>query len=517
MRAAGVRPCPPRCRGCRPRCPLCEPPLGCKLLASAVASAQTPPHRLSAFQAWPRGAGPRSAQRTSHAPRYFFRALQQWAGGGLAGRRDGACTPGAGGSVARPAHDADSKADPPGASALLTLTEPALVSCIPFGQPHLHQGPLSASWDHPYVRCPCLSRRLQAASAPNLGNTATAAAAGAMATAAPDGSGLSSERTKIGVLGGGAWGTALALHAARMGHGVLLWALEERVARQINEEHENKTFLPVCGGVACGRGGACVWTGGHVTACNGLPPAPPSSHTPTTPLPCYLSPLCRASRCPSRCAPPTTSSRWRRMARSCSSSFPHPLWSARWVGGGGGGEPTAAVIVHPLSRIAVPRPEGRDFRITLCKACVLPAMLSGRTVALLRAAAGQPGCGCCAGGCHPGQLHQGHPQRHPGDAQPHPEARAAPAPAQQVGQAASVGGPPDLARYSIWYSIWYLKQRWQEPSAARLEPCRLPALWLWKQSCLRWLPPQAGLPERPFVCGGSGQGEPHRRHHCQRG
>ena len=33
-------------------------------------------------------------------------------------------------------------------------------------------------------------------------------------------SGLSSERTRVSVLGGGAWGTALALHAARMGHEV---------------------------------------------------------------------------------------------------------------------------------------------------------------------------------------------------------------------------------------------------------------------------------------------------------
>jgi phosphoglycerate dehydrogenase-like enzyme len=63
----------------------------------------------------------------------------------------------------------------------------------------------------------------------------------------PDGSGsgLSSERVPVGVLGGGAWGTALALHAARMGHDVLLWALEEEAARDINEAHENKMFLPV--------------------------------------------------------------------------------------------------------------------------------------------------------------------------------------------------------------------------------------------------------------------------------
>lgn len=47
--------------------------------------------------------------------------------------------------------------------------------------------------------------------------------------------GLSSERARIGVLGGGAWGTALALHAARKGHDVLLWALEPEVVRQVNE------------------------------------------------------------------------------------------------------------------------------------------------------------------------------------------------------------------------------------------------------------------------------------------
>lgn len=42
-------------------------------------------------------------------------------------------------------------------------------------------------------------------------------------------SGLSEERTKIGVIGGGAWGTALALHCARMGHTVLMWAREPEV------------------------------------------------------------------------------------------------------------------------------------------------------------------------------------------------------------------------------------------------------------------------------------------------
>ncbi|GAB4816038.1 hypothetical protein N2152v2_003084 [Parachlorella kessleri] len=57
------------------------------------------------------------------------------------------------------------------------------------------------------------------------------------------GNGLSSERTRISVIGGGAWGTALALHASRMGHDTLLWALEKDVADAINTQHENTVFL----------------------------------------------------------------------------------------------------------------------------------------------------------------------------------------------------------------------------------------------------------------------------------
>lgn len=71
--------------------------------------------------------------------------------------------------------------------------------------------------------------------------------------------GLSSERTNIAVLGGGAWGTALALHAARMGHDVLLWALEPEVVQQVNEEHENKTYLKARGWEGGGQA-----TGAHV-------------------------------------------------------------------------------------------------------------------------------------------------------------------------------------------------------------------------------------------------------------
>ena len=48
---------------------------------------------------------------------------------------------------------------------------------------------------------------------------------------------------KIGVIGGGAWGTALAQVAARGGE-VLLWAREAEVVASINARHENAAFLP---------------------------------------------------------------------------------------------------------------------------------------------------------------------------------------------------------------------------------------------------------------------------------
>ena len=48
---------------------------------------------------------------------------------------------------------------------------------------------------------------------------------------------------KLGVLGGGAWGTALAQVAAAGGRETLLWALEEEVVDSINSRHENETFL----------------------------------------------------------------------------------------------------------------------------------------------------------------------------------------------------------------------------------------------------------------------------------
>jgi len=49
---------------------------------------------------------------------------------------------------------------------------------------------------------------------------------------------------KLGVIGGGAWGTALAQVAAFGGRETLLWALEPEVVQAVNARHENSVFLP---------------------------------------------------------------------------------------------------------------------------------------------------------------------------------------------------------------------------------------------------------------------------------
>lgn len=48
----------------------------------------------------------------------------------------------------------------------------------------------------------------------------------------------------IGVIGGGAWGTALAQVASGNAQPVKLWAREAEVVESINQAHENKAFLP---------------------------------------------------------------------------------------------------------------------------------------------------------------------------------------------------------------------------------------------------------------------------------
>jgi glycerol-3-phosphate dehydrogenase (NAD(P)+) len=49
---------------------------------------------------------------------------------------------------------------------------------------------------------------------------------------------------RLGVIGGGAWGTALAQVAAGAGRDTLLWVLEPEVAESVNSTHENRLYLP---------------------------------------------------------------------------------------------------------------------------------------------------------------------------------------------------------------------------------------------------------------------------------
>ncbi len=49
---------------------------------------------------------------------------------------------------------------------------------------------------------------------------------------------------RVAVVGAGAWGTALASHAARLDHDVALWAREPEVADDVTRRRENTLFLP---------------------------------------------------------------------------------------------------------------------------------------------------------------------------------------------------------------------------------------------------------------------------------
>ncbi|OGU07814.1 MAG: glycerol-3-phosphate dehydrogenase [Gemmatimonadetes bacterium RBG_16_66_8] len=49
---------------------------------------------------------------------------------------------------------------------------------------------------------------------------------------------------RVGVVGGGSWGTTLADHLARRGHQVSIWAREAEVVDAINRAHVNAIFLP---------------------------------------------------------------------------------------------------------------------------------------------------------------------------------------------------------------------------------------------------------------------------------
>ncbi len=49
---------------------------------------------------------------------------------------------------------------------------------------------------------------------------------------------------RIGVIGAGSWGTALAVHLANTGHDVRLWARDASLAAELAERRENRVYLP---------------------------------------------------------------------------------------------------------------------------------------------------------------------------------------------------------------------------------------------------------------------------------
>lgn len=55
---------------------------------------------------------------------------------------------------------------------------------------------------------------------------------------------MSAKYQKFGVIGAGAWGTALAQTLAASGRDVTIWAFESDVVDAINTAHENTTYLP---------------------------------------------------------------------------------------------------------------------------------------------------------------------------------------------------------------------------------------------------------------------------------
>jgi glycerol-3-phosphate dehydrogenase (NAD(P)+) len=48
----------------------------------------------------------------------------------------------------------------------------------------------------------------------------------------------------IAILGAGSWGTALAVHLARIGHGVRLWSIEAPTVAEMRERRANAVYLP---------------------------------------------------------------------------------------------------------------------------------------------------------------------------------------------------------------------------------------------------------------------------------
>ena len=80
---------------------------------------------------------------------------------------------------------------------------------------------------------------------------------------------------RIGVIGAGAWGTALAQLCAQNGHDVTVWAYEDTVVTAINTQHTNPVYLP---GISLHPALRASGDVAAVAACDVLLAVPPAQH-----------------------------------------------------------------------------------------------------------------------------------------------------------------------------------------------------------------------------------------------
>jgi glycerol-3-phosphate dehydrogenase (NAD(P)+) len=80
---------------------------------------------------------------------------------------------------------------------------------------------------------------------------------------------------RIGIIGAGAWGTALATTIRRAGRDVLLWALEPEVADAVNRTHANPFYLP---GVALDAGVRATADAAQAAAADAVLLVTPAQH-----------------------------------------------------------------------------------------------------------------------------------------------------------------------------------------------------------------------------------------------
>ena len=79
----------------------------------------------------------------------------------------------------------------------------------------------------------------------------------------------------VGIVGAGAWGTALAVTSRRAGRDVLIWAYEPETLAGINQNHRNETYLP---GVKLDRAIEATGKLNEVANCDLLLMATPAQH-----------------------------------------------------------------------------------------------------------------------------------------------------------------------------------------------------------------------------------------------